>query len=464
MSEENVNNSLQFEKIIIKLLFSRERIRDKVMPYLNKELFVGLHVKNLIQRIIDFNEEFKTFPKPHDLFLSLKDKEKELFKEIGAIDLSKYNEEHLLKQVEKYFKNQKIFNIFQEYTERWAKDNSSELDVQKLADANAFTFDECAAIDVMEEDGDEFFKYLHEEQKRVATGLKQFDYMMNGGFLKKTTTLFLGGTNKGKTLIKVALGKCCLYQGQNVLFIPLEGTKEQIKSRAIYNFFDASEEELKKLNLGELKDLFSKTKQILKGRFFIAEYGEHIFNANRLKLLLKELKEKKKFVPDIVFIDYLGLAAPNVIYKENGNPAYVLKRASEEFNAVWKEYDIAGVSSMQFNRQGYNSSDPDMDDISESFGTLFTAATIILIIQTDEMHKENRYAYKKVKARDPHKGFVGHLCVDYNKQKIFELDSNMKTEQEKKQVKEAMKSEEDNIQKMLNKIDENRLKKNIEFE
>lgn len=465
MSEESSNNSLHFEKVIIKLLFSRENIRDKVMPYLNKELFTGIHVKNLVERIVKFNEEFKSFPKPHDLLLTLKDdNEKKLFKEIGSIDLSKYNQDHLLKQVEKQFKSQHVFNLITEYVQKLEKGDVEEIDVEKLAEAKAFTFDECAAIDIMEEDGEQYYKHLHEEQRRVPTGLKQFDYMMNGGFPRKASTLFLGGTNRGKTLVKTALGKCCLYQNQNVLFIPLEGTKENIKDRALYNIFDASEEDLKKFSLDEIKNLFSKSKSILKGRFLIAEYPEHSFNANRLKLLLKELKEKKKFVPDIVFIDYLGLAAPNVVYKENGNPAYVLKRASEEFNAIAKEKDIALVSSMQFNRGGYNSSDPDMDDISESFGTLFTAATVILLIQTDEMQKENRYVYKKVKARDPHKGFTGHFCVDYNKQKIFELDQNMKNEKEKQQVKSMLKSEEENIQKILEKADLNRLKKNIEFE
>ncbi len=464
MSEES-NDSSQFEKMIVKLLFTKEHVRDKVMPYLNKNLFRGLHVQKLVEEITNFTTEFNAFPKPQDIFLILKDEDtKKVFREIGNLKTNEYNQDNLLKQVENHFKGEMIFNLISEYAIKLQEGKIDEIDVEKIAAAKAFTFDECAAIDIMDETGEDFFNYLHEENKRVPTGLKQFDFMMNGGFSKKTSTLFIGGTNRGKTLIKAAIGKCCLYQNQNVLFVPLEGTKEQIRSRIVYNMFNATEKDLMKMSLDEMKRLFSETKKILKNRFFIAEYGEHTFNANRLRVLLKDLKEKKKFVPDIVFIDYLGLAAPNVVHKENGNPAYVLKRASEEFNAVWKEMDIAGVTSMQFNRQGYNDSDPDMDDISESFGTLFTAATVILIIQTDEMHKENRYAYKKVKARDPNKGFVGHLSVDYDKQKIFELDQNMKNDQEKKQVHAMVKSEEDNIQKMLERVDENRTKKIIEFE
>lgn len=270
--------------------------------------------------------------------------------------------------------------------------------------------------------------------------------------------------NTGKTLMKSAMAKQCLLQNYKVLFIPLEGTEEDIRNRIMFNIMDMTQDELKALEKDAFKDLLKKIKESIKSKLIIKRFNQHSFNASKLRVLLKELKNKLNFVPDIVFLDYMGLTIPNIINKDSGNQAAQLKRASEEFHGVSKDEDFALVSSMQFNREGFKSSNPNMDDISESFGTLFTADEVILLMQTEEMRKNNKYIYKKVKARSKNKDFVGNLNVDFERQKLFESDTNHKNEEERKKIEKMVEAESGEVQEMIEKVEQFQSRKMITAE
>jgi Kyanoviridae DNA primase/helicase len=462
---QDINNPLFFEKLLIKFLFMREDIRDVTLPYLKPEIFIDSNVKNIVKEIVDFHNIFGKFPKPGDLFLNIKSEtSRNVLKEIGQIDSRRFLEENLVHNVELFIQKQLVMNVLGEATENLINGHVDKIDPQKLLEAKTFSFNTSIGLDVFEDDGEQFFNHLHDEAAFIPTGLLKFDKMLCGGFKRKALTMFVAGTNVGKTRIKCALTKNIIYQNNNVLFIPLEGTKEVIKERLLYNFLDMSRNDLKKLSLTDMKELFKKCLILLNSKIIIEEYPEHTLNANKLRLLLKNLKEKKKFIPDLIFLDYMGLVVPNMTTKDGGNQASNLKRASEEFHAVAKEFNIALVSSMQFNREGFESSDPAMSDISESFATLFTADEVILLIQTDDMLKENRQLWKKVKTRTGNKGMSGNLYINDEKQNMYELEAGQITDQEKQKNNKIIQEETDIIKKGILKTEESIFAKNFDFE
>lgn len=226
--------------------------------------------------------------------------------------------------------------------------------------------------------------------------------------------------NTGKTLFKCSFASECLKRGQSVLFITLEMPEARIKDRIVCNLLDKTKTELKQFTKEELISRYSAMKRKISKDLVIKEYGEHELTASKLAVYLKDLGERRKFKPDIVFIDYMGLVSANTISKD-ANGASQLKRSSEEFHAVAKKMDFALVTSMQFNRQGFKKADPDMAEISESFATLFTADEVLLITQTAEMQTSRRYKYKKVKSRTPGKGRGGNFFVNYDKMRLTEV-------------------------------------------
>lgn len=443
-------NEFEFEKVLIRSLFAKNEVRQKILPHLTVDLFTDEKHQDIIKEIIEFNSKHNTFPSPNDIMIVLSnEKIEERFRLIGKIKPEEYHYENFIGKAEEFIRERLTWNQLTDAVGKLKEGKVKEIDSQKIAEAQAFNFDTSIGIDLLEDDGEKFYNDLHDEGVFVKTGLNNFDYMMNGGFRKKTFNLFVAGTNVGKTLIKCALAKQCLIQNYKVLFIPLEGTEEGIRDRIMFNLLDMSLDELKSLDKSALKDLIKKVRQSVKSKLIIKRFNQHSLNAAKLRVLLKELKSKMNFVPDIVFIDYMGLTIPNIITKESGNQASQLKKASEEFHGVAKDEDFALISSMQFNREGFKSSSPNMDDISESFGTLFTADEVILLMQTEEMRKNNKYIYKKVKARSKHKDFTGNLSVDFEKQKIFEADATFKNEQEKKKIEKMVEEESSHVDFML---------------
>jgi hypothetical protein len=148
-----------------------------------------------------------------------------------------------------------------------------------------------------------------------------------------------------------------------------------------------------------------------------------------IRHLLDELKLKKKFVPDIIYIDYLNICTSSRIQSGNGlsNTYVLVKSIAEELRGLSVEHGAPIVTATQTNREGYDSSDPGLTDTSESFGLPATADLMFVLIQTEALEKQNLYMVKQLKNRynDPafHRKFV--LGVDKPKMKIYDADNSM---------------------------------------
>ena len=84
--------------------------------------------------------------------------------------------------------------------------------------------------------------------------------------------------------------------------------------------------------------------------------------------LLDELRLKKNFKPDVVFIDYLNICASSR-FKANANVnsyTYV-KAIAEELRGMAVKYDVPIFTATQTNREGFANSDVELTNTSESF-------------------------------------------------------------------------------------------------
>ena len=92
-----------------------------------------------------------------------------------------------------------------------------------------------------------------EKKIRVSTGIKKFDNLIQGGFLKNSTNLLVGRSGSGKSIFAVQFLIEGIKKGENCLFISFEEKRE--------DFFG----HMKSLGLN-LEDLERK------GKFFFLEY------------------------------------------------------------------------------------------------------------------------------------------------------------------------------------------------
>jgi hypothetical protein len=82
------------------------------------------------------------------------------------------------------------------------------------------------------------------------------------------------------------------------------------------------------------------------------------------------------------------------------------------------------MSATQTTRAGYGSSDPGLEDTSESFGLPATADLMLALVSNDELQALNQVLVKQLKNRynDPnmHKRFV--IGVDRSKMKLYDVE------------------------------------------
>ena len=116
------------------------------------------------------------------------------------------------------------------------------------------------------------------------------------------------------------------------------------------------------------KKLNTKTAGIT-GKLIIKEYPTATASSNNFRILLDELNMKKKFKPNIIFIDYLNICA-SARLKSGGNinTYQYVKSIAEELRGLAVEYNVPVWSATQTNRSGFSNTDVSLEDTSESFG------------------------------------------------------------------------------------------------
>lgn len=410
---------------MLKLLFQKKDIREKILPFLSVDIFDSFEHKEITKKILSFIDDYNKFPTVFDMKLVLDNKEVfEEFKKVLYIDTNKYSKESLLLELESFFKKKLIWNVVTDIAEKLKDDgikNISESPDQ-LRTSLSFSFDTQIGLDLFS-DEERMFNHFNKKDKYIPSGLFCLDRLIGGGFHDKNLHLVLAATNTGKSLIKCSLASNAISKNKNVLYITLEMSEERIAERILQNIFDLRQSELKKLDSDNFKLKYKDIKEKIKNKLIIKEYPTKGANTNSFRNLLKELEIKKKFIPDIIFIDYLGIMTTNNIGK-NDNTYTEGKKVSEEVRGLAVEIKKPIISSIQTNRKGIGSSDIDVDDVADSIGTAATADLIIGVTQSEELREQGKYCFIIIKNRFGLNKIKVIVGVDYEKMRIFDDGSN----------------------------------------
>jgi replicative DNA helicase len=299
-----------------------------------------------------------------------------------------------------------------------------------LSDALAVNFDANIGHDYLG-NFNARYEFYHKEEERVAFDLEYFNKITKGGLPNKTLNICLAGTGVGKSLFMCHQASAALTDQKNVLYITMEMAEERIAERIDANLLNIPIDQLDKLS----RDMFSqKVSQLAKqtnGRLIVKEYPTGSAHSGHFRALLNELKLKKKFVPDIIFIDYLNICASSRMKAMGGsiNSYTYIKAIAEELRGLAVEFDVPVVSATQTTRSGYSNSDIGLEDTSESFGLPATADLMFALISSEELEKEGKIMVKQLKNRynDPtyKKKFV--VGVDRSKMRLYDVDETSQT-------------------------------------
>ena len=267
--------------------------------------------------------------------------------------------------------------------------------------------------------------FYHAQEERIPFDLDYFNQITKGGLPRKTLNIALAGTGVGKSLFMCHVAANALTQGRNVLYITLEMAEERIAERIDANLLNVPIDQLENLTKDMLKTKVSNIKMKGNGKLIIKEYPTGQANTSHFRALLNELKLKRNFIPEIIFVDYLNICGSARMKAMGGsiNSYTYIKAIAEEMRGLAVEFNVPIVSATQTTRSGFSSSDPGLEDTSESFGLPATADLMFALIATEELTSAGQIMVKQLKNRynDPnvHKRFV--IGVDRSRMKLKDI-------------------------------------------
>jgi replicative DNA helicase len=254
-----------------------------------------------------------------------------------------------------------------------------------------------------------------------------FNEITEGGLANKTLNVALAGTGVGKSLFMCHMAANAISQGKNVLYITLEMSEERIAERIDANLMNLPIGQLKELSKQMFEDRISKINAKIQGRLIVKEYPTASAHSGHFKALINELKLKRNFAPDIIFIDYLNICSSSRFKSGSSANSYtIIKSIAEELRGLAVEQNVPLVTATQTTRSGFNSSDVELTDTSESFGLPATADLMFALISTEELEKLGQIMVKQLKNRysDPTRNKRFMIGVDRSRMKLFDIEGN----------------------------------------
>lgn len=173
-------------------------------------------------------------------------------------------------------------------------------------------------------------------------------------------------TGVGKTLFMTHCASSMLMSGKNVLYITMEMAEERIAERIDANLLDVTLDDLRFLLKGNYQNKIDRVKARTTGKLIVKEYPTGSASANHFRHLLNELKLKKNFAPDVIFIDYLNICtSARLKHGANVNSYTLIKAIAEELRGLAMEFNVPVMTATQTTRSGYGNSDVEITDTSE---------------------------------------------------------------------------------------------------
>ena len=430
---------MRLEQTIIRNLIYNDEYTRKVLPFLKADYFTDLTERTLFNEITSFTTTYNNPPTVEALAIAVKERRnltadevqkcEDYLKEVEGHRQEKTEIQWLVDKSEKFCQEKAIYNaVLGSISILDGKDKANDKGAipKILSDALAVSFDSSVGHDYLL-DSDARYEFYHRHEERIPFDLDYFNKITKGGLPNKTLNIALAGTGVGKSLFMCHVAAGCMVQGKNVLYITLEMSEEKIAERIDANLLNVSIDDLMVLP----KDLYdkkvTKVRENTTGKLIIKEYPTASASSIHFRTLLNELNLKRSFVPDIIFVDYLNICCSSRIKAgANINSYTYVKSIAEELRGLAVECNVPIVSATQTTRSGFTSSDPGLEDTSESFGLPATADFMFALISTEELQQLNQILIKQLKNRynDPNyfKRFV--VGIDRAKMKLYDVEQS----------------------------------------
>ena len=423
---------LDFEGMLISQLLLSGALIDKVADKLEPEWFKDSANREIFTNLVDLTNQYGKLPHISTVAMHIKDNIKnpavvkrtsDLLKEYNAKPIQDH--EYIVDRTETWARESAFYSAIELAIQSADTNTNVTTDQVIAAMTNASTLD--FSVDL----GHDYFADAAKRYDMIKTKVNKLEFTLgilnditNGGIERKTYNQILAGTNVGKTLIMTNLALDYTMQGLNVLYISLEMDAEKLGINIDARNTSTSISDVEHIEKAKYLDILENLGSSTQGKLKIKQFPSASKNVNHFRALCRELKLHENFVPDVVFIDYIGLMTSTRIAASSGTNAYY-KAISEELRGWAIEDNIALWSASQTNRGGRNSANIELTDASESIGQYDAADFVLGAMRTPELDLQGALLMKQLKSRygDKSKRTMFLLGCEFEKYSIYEIDN-----------------------------------------
>ena len=350
------------ELVILNALCHNEQFLRQVIPHVKPEYFSGPH-RIIYELILDFTIKYNKLPTSITLDIEYRNSDHinrndrneilEIIKSLAepaAVDL-----EWLLNSSEKFCQDRAINLAIMksvEIIDGNDKTLSNGAIPEILSKALFVSFDSSVGHSYINNSNDRY-EFYHKKETKIPFDIDILNKITNGGVTKKTLNIILAGVHVGKSLGLCHMAAATLASGKNALYITMEMAEEMIAQRIDANLFDVSINDIENLSKNsfdsKIKGITSKSK----GDLIIKEYPTGSAHVGHFRALIMELKQKKNFTPDIIFIDYMNICASSRIkggLSGSVNTYSLVKSIAEEIRGLAVEFNVPIWTATQVTR------------------------------------------------------------------------------------------------------------------
>ena len=424
-------DSVELRKAILHNMCLSEEYCQKVVPFIDVEYFAERSERTIFEEIKKYYGKYNAAPKHAAVKIEVNTRDdltENVFNEINTFLAQEVQPvpkvDYLIDKTEKWCQERAIVNAVYKAVNVIGGDDkktsmSSLPDI--LSKAISTSFDNSIGHDYIN-DAEERWEFYNKKEAKIPTGVSHLDYVLRGGLPSKTLGVLLAGTGVGKSLMMCSLSSNLIDSGHNVLYVTLEMAEEKIAQRIDQNLLKLTTEELDNIGRDTFVKRFDALKVKTKGQLVVKEYPTKSAHSGHFRALLKDLKQKKDFVPDLVCIDYLNICS-SMNAPKGANSYAEIKSIAEELRGLAMEFNVPILTATQTNRTGFDDTEVTMTSVSESFGVPMTADYFFAITTTDKLKEEGIIKLTQLKNRysDPNDRKNWLLGVDYAHMKVFDL-------------------------------------------
>jgi replicative DNA helicase len=292
-------------------------------------------------------------------------------------------------------------------------------DIYKLLDDLTFEadFGEMELDDVAQRERDRTLVNAH---KIIKTFSDRINDICVGGAYPNKLYFIAAPPGFGKSLFLVNIGHAALLQGKTVFHFTLEMTASEVMTR--YDCLVSGKPIIDIIN--SPTDVINSyvTKFIEanpKSHLLLKEFPPECLTKDMLSLYIKRKIMSSGKKPDLIIVDYADLMKSSVKNAERRSDLGLIYR---QLKALAAEFGCPVWTASQINRAGYDKTESDISNLSESWEKAMIADFVLVARQTKEEFTRNKLRLYVGKNRSGQARLEIGCKIDYRRMKIEESD------------------------------------------